>query len=95
MISYRISRQKIGKGYISYILSNFILSSKTLSTINFYFENIQYTTFLEKNMNRQQMYRVYFCKYLLTISPHNKCKQKLHCAKEKTAAKFKFVLKQD
>jgi hypothetical protein len=29
----------------------------------------------------------------LTISPHNKCKQKLHCAKEKTAVKLKFVLK--
>jgi hypothetical protein len=29
IISYPISRQKIEKGYISYILSNFILASKT------------------------------------------------------------------
>jgi hypothetical protein len=50
IISSPISRQKIGKGYISYILSNFILHKKhEIRTINFYFENIQYTTFLKKS----------------------------------------------
>jgi hypothetical protein len=36
----------------------------------------------EQNMNRHKCTE-FFCKYLLTISPHNKCKQKLHCAKDR------------
>jgi hypothetical protein len=44
IISYHISRKKIGKGYISYILSNFILASKTQNSYYqiFFVENILY-----------------------------------------------------
>jgi hypothetical protein len=96
IISYPISRQKNEKGYVSYILSNFIFAKVYLlileTFVGSFFSSclacLTATVRLKNNNSLEPVQCV-----IQKRTPHNKRKQKLHCAKEKNVEKFKFVLK--